>query len=613
MAGRVSDWISQTRRYPGRALISIGLLTAVVATPVIFDAALYDDFTLLKQSSLLVAAAIIVFGLALEGRALPQNKIVRVALGAWALCLTLSFVFGIDPLGSVLGVYQYRQGLLTQISYLVLFLGARNAATWMPPRTILLGGAAALAGVFAYTLIQSTGNDPINWWIDTSVRAIGTIGNANELAAYAVVALAFCGAGHRFEWRWRTAVTITVASAASFVLFESESRSGLLAFGIAVAAFPVAAMASGASRRAALVDMGALVAGCLLGLFLSFAPGGASGTAGRVQASLQHAETGNSTRMQLWRGTLSTIVASPLTGFGPDGLYLAFPVHRPADLHGAFDDYDLTAQSSHNWLLDTAANTGIPGLVALLALVGSVAIVSLRHERRIGDGTAAYVWSAMAGYAALTLVNPLSLPAHATFFVLLGILTGRAEVAVAVAGSDPVLRRVSRLALASPVCAALLACAVLLPIADKRADTAWAAYASGDFERAANASHTAARLMPIERAYLRGEASSWLAAGVYEDANDLGKARTAFERMDSWFGLSSGDAIGLATAQIGLGEPQASIMPTVERAGALSPRSIATRTYVPRLRQAALVGGTLHFAPRDRWVFVTVNSEVDAR
>lgn len=613
MRRRVPECISQARRYPGRALIIGGLLTAVTATPVIFDSALYDDFTLLKQSSLLVAASLIIAGLAIEGRALPQNKIVRAALGAWALCLTLSFIFGIDPLGSVLGMYQYRQGLLTQSAYVVLFLGARNAAAWMPLRAILMGGAAALGGVFAYTLIQATGNDPLDWWVDTSVRAIGTIGNANELAAYAILALAFCAAGHRLSWRWPTAVTMAVASAASFVLFESESRSGLVALGIALTTFPVAALISGASRRAAAVDTGALVAGCLLGLCLSFAPGGAGGTATRVQAGLQQPETGNSTRMQLWRGTLSTIAASPLTGFGPDGLYLAFPQHRPADLHGAFDDYDLTAQSSHNWLLDTAANTGIPGLVALLTLVGSVAIVSLRHERRTADSTVAYLWSAMAGYAALTLVNPLSLAAHATFFVLLGILAGRAEVGAVAAESRVAVRRISRLALASPLCAGLLGCAVLLPLADQSANTAWAAFASGDFERAAHASHRAAQLMPIERVYVRREASSWLAAGIHGEAGSLGNAGRAFERMDRWFGLSSSDAISLATVQLGLGEPPASIIPTVERAASLSPHSLATRNYVPRLRQAVVIGGTLHYSARDRWVFVTVNNEVAAR
>lgn len=589
----------------GHALTLAGLVVALAVTPVIFDSAIYDNFTLPKQASLLVAAALILAGLGLAGDVLPRTPWVRLALAAWVCCLAVSFAFGIDRRGSILGYYQYREGLLTQVAYVALFLGAVAAGRRHAPARLCLPVAFGLAGVTLYTLIQSLGRDPISWWVDTSVRAIGTIGNANELAAYAIISLALGGTTIGVGWR-RAVPPVAVAAAVTFVILESGSRSGLIALGVVAASLPMASLVCGQTVRTASRSGGLLLAGIALGVVASVGAGGLAVTADRVQTGVRQGDPGGSTRLELWKGTAATIIASPVTGFGPDGLFLAFPRERPS-LHGAFDDYDLVAQSSHNWALDTAANAGLPGLMSLAALIGLVGWLSLRHNRTAPESATPYWWSAMAGYAALTMVNPISMAAHALFFVLLGALLGRAEGPAPEAQRSTVSAMV-RLSLLAPAALALVAVACILPVADGRASNGWDAYASGDFASAADHYGSAASLAPFERHYARTYAESLLAAALPGDPQGLRKARTALEQFDADFGFASNEALAMATVLIGLKAPPNAVLPAIDLAVELNPHGRFITPYAGVLRQAASAGGTLHYSRRDRWVFVQPNN-----
>src|SRR5206468_4195953 len=151
----------------------------------------------------------------LSGEMFPRAMPVRLALAAWVCCLTLSFAFSIDRRGSILGYYQYRQGLMTQVAYIALFLGAIAHGRRFAMPTLLLPVAFGFFGVTLYTLVQSLGRDPVAWWVDTSARAIGTIGNANELAAYGVIAMALGGAALGTGWK-RAIMPVAVATATTF-------------------------------------------------------------------------------------------------------------------------------------------------------------------------------------------------------------------------------------------------------------------------------------------------------------------------------------------------------------------------------------------------------------
>ncbi len=585
----------------GNRLIVTAMAFLLAATPVAFWQPLYDDFTLPKQCVVLTGAAVLLTGLAWSGRWRIPNRIIALSLAAWAVLAVVSTTTGIDPRGSLLGYYQYRQGMVTQLAYVAVFAGGFALAA--AGRVGVVGTAGAgLAGVLAYTLVQAFGLDPFTWWIDTSDRAIGTIGNANELAAFGVITMglaAFVRPG-----RMRLAAGMTWG-AALFIAMEAESRSGLAAVLLFFVLLAPSQWAAGRSLR----ELRAFAAPAALGLTaaaaLSLASGGLVGAAGRVSGETTSQETSGSTRLALWRGAVAVIATAPLTGTGPDGLYLAFPQERPADLPGAYESYDLVAQSSHNILLDSAANMGLPGLLALLAMTGATAAVSVRavRGRKEGDGPCWPVaWAAMGAYGALALLNPTSLAAHTVFLAMLGAAAGDA---LRDRAPEPRPSRVLG-AICGTGAAAAIVFAGLLLAADLKAQDGWDRYARGEFERSARAYRNAGRLAPSERSYAARETNA-LVAAVSVDVGNAAEAEERLVAFDDRFGFASGNAFDLAAVLIARGRPESEIVAVVDRAASLNPHGRSVAGYAARLRVAARQGGVLRFDARDRWTYVEVS------
>lgn len=580
------------------ALVGFGLVLALAVAPAVFLPPLYDDFTLPKQAVLFLAAASILAGAAVHGDLLPRDRWVRAGLVALALTLTVSYLAGGDRRGATLGVYQYRQGYLTGIAYLVLFVGGLAAVRlridrYVPPLA-MAGGAAAVA----YAAIQALGWDPVSWWTDTAARPIGTIGNPNELAAYVVMAGAVAALALRRHGS-RVALVPGVV-AVTFVTVESLSRSGLVALGVAAAVFPLlcrmTAMPGPEARRdLAMLGLGVLVAGGL-----SLAAGGAGRTLDRIERAAHRTDAGAPTRFALWVGTVHTIAASPIVGVGPDNLFLEFPRHRPVHLDGEFEISDLTVQSSHDWVLDTAASTGLLGLSALAFLLGGVAR-ALARRKDVVAAVSPVAWAAIVGYGVMTLLNPLSLAAHAALFTLLGVLCGRAEASSE--ETAPRARRAALLVGVAPLSLLFAGLAVMLPIADLRADRAWEAYARGDFVEAARGYHEADRLMPLTRDYSRREAQAYLAAGLADTAafND---ADRAFSRFEDRFGSTSAELFSQAAARIGANRPPAEVDEVVDLAVRRNPHGVYVQAYAEQLRAAARGGAQLVYCESARVVVV---------
>lgn len=591
----------------GGLLVAGGTAAALALMPLAFWPGLYDDFTLLKQAVLIASSGAIVAGLALCPWLLPRDQATRLLVGAWLAWLTLTVAAGVDPRGSILGVYQYRQGYLTQVGYVLLLMGGSATGRLGRECWLFVAVAAGLLGTSVYSALQGFGADPVDWWIDTSERAIGTIGNANELAAYCLAALAVVALAPVRALRRVSGAVVVFGGLAAFNAFEAESRSGLFALGCAWVASVALGVVLRLERRWLAATAGGLLAGFALGAVLSLAVGGAGGTAERATGPGADVEQSGSTRLALWEGTVHTIAASPARGFGPDGLALAFPRHRPAALGGAYRDYDLVAQSSHNAILDVAANNGLVGVALLGGLMLRVAWRSLVRspKDRTSDERArlALGWGAAAGYLALTLVNPISIAGHATFFALAGVFAAKAEPARARAIAVRLPKALRPLPAAIAALAALTV-AVLLPVADRRAEHAWTAFAAGDFSLAARRYHDASRLVPWERRYARAEGEALLAAGVRQDYGALARAEEQFERFDERFGFASGEAVALATARIGLERPASRIVPVADEAERLNPHGVSIGKYAATLRVAAREGGVLLYSERDRWVYV---------
>ncbi|GIW13009.1 MAG: hypothetical protein KatS3mg062_0448 [Tepidiforma sp.] len=590
--------MSVRRSRPAADRVLAGAMAVALAgMPAVFWHPLYDDFTLPKQALLAAAGGIAGAAFAWGGWHRTVPGWLAALAGGWLGVLVLSTAAGLDWRGSVTGYYQYRQGLVTQLAYVGLFAGgwALACRRWW---NVFAAGFVGLGAALGYTAVQAAGADPFTWWIDTADRAIGTIGNANELSAFAVMSMGLTAfvPGRRFA-----AAAALTWGAALFIVLEAESRSGLAAVVLFFALLPAARWLGKRPLSPMLRAAPAVGGAVVLVTAASLAAGGLEGTAARVTGEATATDHGGSTRLALWAGTLRVIAHRPLLGAGPDGLHLAFPRWRPADLGGAYSDYDLVAQSSHNYALDLAANTGLVGFALLATVIGGVAGASVRQMRRDTDAAGpdwTIAWAAMGAYGALTMLNPISLAAHALFFATLGGMAG-----AALANSREPRASRAGLALGVPVAGAGVLLAVALPAADLLAQEGWDAFSAGQFTAAADRYREASTLAPFERDYARRETIALAAAGA-ADPERLPAAEAALRRFDRRFGFGAGDAFNLAAVLIGQGRPSEEVAAVVARAIALNPHGIATAWYAEQLTRAAHEGGVLVFDEKDRWTYV---------
>ncbi len=341
-----------------------------------------------------------------------------------------------------------------------------------------------------------------------------------------------------------------------------------------------------------------LSAGIGIGFLIGLQLGLVQETFGRVANTAptdaqNEAAIASSTRVAIWRGTFPAIAEAPVFGHGPDGLIHAFPRTRPEGLGGFFNEVDLPVQSSHNWFLDQAANSGLVGFTLLVAFLSLVAYRSLRFERGRGAVIVPYIWAALASYVALTMLNQLSIGVHAIFFVLLGFLAGRTLVVYAPVNTIRAAKTVSSSrwllrAGSVAICCGLLALASLSILADVEADLGWGSSVDGSFVESAEQYGRASRLNPFDPTYLRNEASSWLAAGACQgNVSYLREAERKFTAFVQRFDPTADDLLNLAKVKIALGVESESVEPLLLRAKELNPQGLSIDADIQALRDAS--------------------------
>lgn len=145
------------------------LLLALVI--LVFSVSVADQFALPKyvilQSGALLLFASWLYGSFASPKVLIQRTSMEPLVFFFTLALVLSTIFALNPVTSLLGKYHRYEGLLTQISYLLLFflslqLLNTSEAAWKHAKIMTL--LAVL--VSFYGLTQFAGFDVYNWRVE---------------------------------------------------------------------------------------------------------------------------------------------------------------------------------------------------------------------------------------------------------------------------------------------------------------------------------------------------------------------------------------------------------------------------------------------------------------
>ena len=351
------------------------LAVGCVLVPCVFTTRLHAVFALPKLTVLWVLLAldlgIVVIGMlrsnTIPSTARPLRRVDAAVLVFLGISL-LAYAHSTDREQSLYGEQLQYQGLLTLLLYIGFFFVARLAASkrWTL-RGLLWAITIGASLVSGYALVQKAGLDPIWHGYLPGGHVFSSIGQANALAAYLVMtvplsaALVFGSNG-----ALRTFLLLaTAAMIASFVL--AQSRGGYLGLGTALIVLAV-----GWRREIRLGTRGLAAVAALAGAGVVFiALTHASSTLETFRHFTPRTDASVRFHLDAWRVATEIAKDHPFLGTGPDTFPEVFPRYShqvlPRRRAVALDAFRV--ESPHNVYLSVAAGSGIPALVAYLAIV----------------------------------------------------------------------------------------------------------------------------------------------------------------------------------------------------------------------------------------------------
>lgn len=327
---------------------------------------------------------------------LDQPVVVAGLLVAGA-CL-LSALLSVDHRISLWGGFYRRQGLLTLLSYTVIFLaGATTLRTREGQERAATVAVLASLPVTFYALVQHLGLDFLPWGEEIEQRAIAMMGNAIFLGAFLILAIPLVTArlgqavgalrrpGRPRLWglvlAWLYGLLL-IAQVGAIVFTQSKGAlagllAGLFFFGFLWAAargyrtlFIVALLAA---ALAALVVLYIILPATSLGTLQDLP------MLSRLTGALQSRSF--LSRTLIWDSVTRMITGQPgrlLVGYGPSTMDVALQrYYTPALLKKR--SATTVLDRAHSDLLDAAATAGLLGLAAYLLLFWALFHQVLRH------------------------------------------------------------------------------------------------------------------------------------------------------------------------------------------------------------------------------------------
>lgn len=130
-------------------------------------------------------------------------------------------------------------------------------------------------------------------------------------------------------------------------------------------------------------------------------------------------------RGYIWSRTLPLLSKYFFLGSGPDTFSIAFPNQDEVGLYNGFHDCEIVTKP-HNWFLQTAVQTGVPSLIALLVFLGIYFFDSIRlywHSNftDMGHKLGFSIFLGTFGYVVTGIINDSTVTVAPAFWGILGL------------------------------------------------------------------------------------------------------------------------------------------------------------------------------------------------
>ncbi len=291
---------------------------------------------------------------------------------------TLSYLFSIDPLTSLLGYYsRFNGGLISLFCYSFLywaFVSNLDKSTLKPSINSLLL-SSFLVGI--YGILQHFGIDAHLWVQDVQTRIFSTLGQPNWLAAF-VSAVIFIPIHKVISSKIVSFTNIILSVVLFLTLLWTKSRSGILAFGIAWGTYCLVSLIKKIPFRNLIVSNVLVISITLITTNPISEQIFKKTPVANSKVSEPALEVGGTEstaiRQIVWKGALNIWRDGPKNfwiGSGPETFAMAYYSHRPPE-HNSTSEWELLYNKAHNEFLNYLATTGILGLGSYLILLTSI-------------------------------------------------------------------------------------------------------------------------------------------------------------------------------------------------------------------------------------------------
>lgn len=367
------------------------LYLVVVPSRSLIPAAAYDEQRTFQAWLIAAAVVTVLLDPRVRGRvvgAVGAHRVAAAVVAAVGLLGVVSAVAGPDPFGSLLEVGLFAGVLVVAACVAVAVVEARVPVTML----VLVASSVALL-LFAGDLLTAPGLEERDLYARGRSGGFANVRFMNHFHVALLPLSAVLVAAQNVPG-WIRGVALLAPASAAFYLFQTESRGGLLALLLAIAAVLVTRWRT--ARWWGIGTIASLLAGLAATVAVRVITAGGPGAPPLDQAAL----TDTSFRRAMWADALEVVQDRPLLGLGPGGF--AFWDNEPL-LFGPF-------AHPHNSVLQVAAEWGLPvGLLAALTLVAIAVTLTLRPRCVEGavEAEVGVSWSAVEAGASASLLAML--------------------------------------------------------------------------------------------------------------------------------------------------------------------------------------------------------------
>lgn len=379
--------------------------------PVVIGRYEEDIFTLPKVYVLWSITILLLAIYLIDGKFLisTETKVITIFL----ILVLISTVISFEPITSFWGKDGRSEGLLTFISYGVLFIMTSKYLELNYKLLTLFTGLGALMGV--YGVIQFYKLDELTNYLMIPGQGIGLIGNRNFFGTYMIIILSISISVYIF---FKNKLYLLFSCMAFAGLLSTTTRGCWLT----LIAFCGIGMIFILKRRDAFIRAIIIVIlfGTIFGVMNVCSGGQLLDRANSIKNEISEINERSGTgRVYIWKVSGKVIKKYPFFGCGPDVLDMSIRKDFTEDLKIWRRDYEPTfIDKSHNEFINIAATLGIPALIVYCILLF---LCIKKIIKNIKDDKFKILFIVISGYLIQAMFNISVVGVAPIFWTILGI------------------------------------------------------------------------------------------------------------------------------------------------------------------------------------------------